>query len=286
MKPRSTQRPAGSSHLDFGRCAFTLIELLVVIAIIAILAAMLLPALTRAKDEAKNISCLSNLKQLDLCSHLYTGDNIDLFVPNNSVAGFTSSGPDGAMAQGVSWLPDLDARHEMDPSNIVAGLLYSYNTSLGIYHCPADLSVLETPDNQPLSQLRWRSYNLSQSINGYPEYSPDLFDFIPMWKKCTQVRQPAPTDAFTFIDEDSDCILDAEFGNPPAGSWVYEQNIWWDLPSGRHRQGGNLAFVDGHVEHWRWQVPKIFTDYGQDLLPGEMGDYLRIQNAMNQFSNQ
>jgi prepilin-type processing-associated H-X9-DG protein/prepilin-type N-terminal cleavage/methylation domain-containing protein len=282
MKRRFHPPTAAPGRRGFGAGAFTLIELLVVIAIIAILAAMLLPALSRAKDQARSVSCLSNLKQLALGSQLYTGDNADLLVPNNSVAAFGASTA-GSVAQGVSWLPDLDARHESDPSNIVTGLLFPYNKSLGIYHCPADSSVLETPGDQPLPQLRWRSYNLSQSINGYPEYSPFLALMLPMWKKNTQIHQPAPTDVFTFIDEDAGSIADAQFGNPPAGSWFYPADTWFDLPSSRHRRGANLAFADGHVEHWHWLVPKVFIGYEQPVAPGEMGDYLRIQNAMKQF---
>src|ERR1039458_9746611 len=119
--------------------AFTLIELLVVIAIIAILAAMLLPVLAKSKTTAKNIGCLNDLKQLQVCCHLYTGDYDDFLVPNNSVA-FIGGG--ASPVKGVSWLPDVDASAEYDPSNIINGLLYPYNSSLAIYHCPADLSAL------------------------------------------------------------------------------------------------------------------------------------------------
>ena len=78
--------------------------------------------------------------------------------------------------KGLSWCLDgidgTSAVIQSSPSNIVNGLLFKYNTSVAIYHCPADESTLETSDGQPLPQLRWRSYNMSQSINGYPEYVP------------------------------------------------------------------------------------------------------------------
>lgn len=266
--------------------AFTLVELLVVIAIIAILAAMLLPALSQAKSRAQTIACASNLKQLEACLHLYVGDYNDCFVPNNSVAEVSSSGDDsGANITGLSWLPDLSAATELNPSNIINGLLFPYNSSLGIYHCPADLSTLETADGTPLPQPRWRSYNMSQSINGYPQGDPDYAPYIPTWTKYTQVRQPPPSQLFVLIDENSDTQLDAEFGNPPAGSPYFEPDVWWDMPSDRHGQGANLSFADGHVEHWRWQVPKVFVEWIQPVLPAEMPDYLRVQNAMKQLDD-
>ena len=262
--------------------AFTLIELLVVIATIAILAALLLPALSRAKMTAQSIACLSNLKQLQLCFHLYGVDNDDFFVPNNSVAiiGVTNTN-----VRGLSWLPDVNAATEMDPSNIVSGLLFKYNTSLPIYHCPADNSTLETPDGQPLPQPRWRSYNMSQSVNGYPQGDPEYYQVIPAWTKFTEVRHPVPGELFVLIDENSDTQVDAEFGNPPVGSPYFWQNVWWDMPSDRHNLGANLSFADGHVEHWKWHVPKIFYDWVQPVPPEEMPDYQCIQGAMRQLTD-
>jgi prepilin-type processing-associated H-X9-DG protein len=185
--------------------------------------------------------------------------------------------------QGLSWLPDNNAKIESNPSAIMNGLLYQYNSQIGIYHCPSDQSTLETPDGQPLSQLRWRSYNMSQSVNGYPSWDPELYYYLPWWDKVTEIRQPDPTAAFVFIDEDSDTILDAQFGNPPANSPYFEQNVWWDMPSSRHNCGGNLSFIDGHVEHWKWAEPKVFIDYIQPVAQGEMPDYQRVQNAMKQI---
>jgi prepilin-type N-terminal cleavage/methylation domain-containing protein/prepilin-type processing-associated H-X9-DG protein len=262
--------------------AFTLIELLVVIAIIGILAALLLPALSVAKSRAQSTACMNNLTQLELCLQLYVTDNNDYFVPNNSVVVINDS---GANVSGLSWLPDVDADTEIDPSNIINGLLFQYNRSLPIYHCPADHSTLKTPGGQPLPQLRWRSYNMSQSVNGDPEADPEYYPYIPAWTKYTAVRQPTLSKLFVFIDENADTIEDAEFGNPPVGSPYFTQNVWWDMPSDRHIQGANLSFADGHVEHWKWNVPKKFLEGVQPVPPEEMPDYRRIQNAMKQLDD-
>src|SRR5213082_1168742 len=97
---------------------FTLIELLVVIAIIAILAAMLLPALTRAKDKSKTVNCLSNLKQLSVCWHLYAVDNHDLLPPNDSIMSLSG----GVIANNISWCPD-HARTDTTTVDLEKGLL-------------------------------------------------------------------------------------------------------------------------------------------------------------------
>ncbi|MBI3848964.1 MAG: prepilin-type N-terminal cleavage/methylation domain-containing protein [Verrucomicrobia bacterium] len=262
--------------------AFTLIELLVVIAIIAILAALLLPALARAKDKARAIACLSNLKQLGTCWQLYVLDNHDVLPPNDSVMSMGG----GVIAKDISWCPD-HARTDTNTVDLESGVLFKYNRSVAIYHCPADQSKIETSSGQLLSQLRNRSYNMSQSVNGFPEFQ-DAFNVIaniPAWKKFSEIRKPSPTQLFVFIDEHADTLLDAQFGNPPVGSIYFPQDIWFDMPADRHNQGCNFSFADGHAERWRWKAPKVFRFLGQKPDPDEMPDYRRIQNAMKQWSD-
>ncbi len=266
------------------RWAFTLIELLVVIAIIAILAAMLLPALNRAKDQARTIACLSNLKQLETCWHLYAVDNQDLLPPNDSISILDNSGDAVNAVKSISWCPD-HARTDLTSSNLQQGLLFPYNRSVAIYHCPADRSTIELADGTLLSQLRDRSYNMSQSVNGYPEF-PDptgTLTNIPCWKKFTLIVRPSPSKLFVFIDEHSDTLVNAQFGNP-VGVPVWPQ-IWFDMPADRHNQGACLTFADGHAEHWRWKVPKVFTGWFLAPTPQELPDYFRVQSAMKQYSD-
>jgi prepilin-type N-terminal cleavage/methylation domain-containing protein/prepilin-type processing-associated H-X9-DG protein len=264
---------------------FTLIELLVVIAIIAILAALLLPALARAKEKAWTVGCLSNLKQLETCWHLYAGDNNDILPPNDSV--MLVSGTSATVgAADLSWSPD-HARTDTNTLDLRRGVLFQYNTSVAIYHCPADKSTVETPDGQPLPQLRNRSYNMSQSVNGYPEYLtgldiPGLSD-IPCWKKFTEIRRPIPSQLFVFIDEHPNTLYDAQFGNPAGAPYWGPQ--WFDMPADRHNRGACLSFADGHAERWRWVVPKVAQYIGQPPATGEMPDFLRVQRAMKCWSD-
>ena len=264
--------------------AFTLIELLVVIAIILILAGILLPVLTRAKSQALTAACLNNVRELTVCWHLYATDNNDDLVPNNFVYDLTNA-PTPADV-GVSWCTNL-APFDANPAGIENGMLFPYNRSDGIYHCPADRSTLMTPSGIKLSQPRLRSYNMSQSINGYSTYDPDVYSFIPCFLKLTQIQNPDPVKCFVFLDVHEDEIMDTEFGIPTQTFWP-NANQWWDIPANRHNQGCNFSFADGHVEHWRWKVPKALTvprGNAQPVPLSEMDDYNRIQTGFRQTFN-
>ena len=136
---------------------FTLIELLVVVAIIAILAGLLLPALSRAKEKARSIGCLNNLKQLQLCWQMYTDDYNGTIPPNDA---------SGAVSLAGSWI-EGDARVEIESKNIEKAVLFPYNKSAKIYHCPSDRStVLRFPN-----LLRNRSVSMSTGLaHNNPEH--------------------------------------------------------------------------------------------------------------------
>jgi prepilin-type N-terminal cleavage/methylation domain-containing protein len=260
------------------RAAFTLIELLVVIAIIAILAALLLPALNRAKTRSMTTVCINNLKQLQICWHSYAMDNADVLVPNNSVTGITTNGNGGALATGSSWCL-------ADPTdiNVQAGMLFEYNRSLGIYHCPADRSTLTDPVGLT-GTLRARSYNMSESVNGYPEYDPFFVGaYIPYFKKLTTIHDPSPVTCLVFIDENEYTLLDSQFGMPT--DFYNGTTTWWDMPASRHTQGACLSFADGHAERWSWVVPKVYKSWIQNVPAEEMPDWLRLKACIKQQMN-
>ncbi|KAB2661178.1 MAG: type II secretion system protein [Verrucomicrobia bacterium] len=234
--------PVTSSHRPLG---FTLIELLVVIAIIAILAGMLLPALSKAKSKAQGIQCMSNTKQLQLAWSMYSGDYNDRIVPNTFD---TSSWIDPA------WILSSDlVTMSTDATNvniIKNGKLWKYNSSLGIYTCPAD------PPWPPRGKKKMRR-NRSFSIQGRMGGPPQLFDDLTSgklshkaWLKESDIKNPGPSGAMVFVDE-SEYVIDDGYFIVDA----FSPNTWQNYPSSRHNGGGDMSFADGHSEVRRWVGP-------------------------------
>ncbi|HZM01934.1 MAG TPA: prepilin-type N-terminal cleavage/methylation domain-containing protein [Candidatus Saccharimonadales bacterium] len=234
---------AGGTHSDsiaatnnFG--GFTLIELLVVIAIIAILAAMLLPALGRAKMQAVSTQCMSNERQLTLAWLSYANDNRGYLAPNSPGA------VNGDGTGGVAWVygnvgggnPDI-----FNVTNIRNGVLYPYNPNAGIYECPAEVKIYTVGG---LSGLRVRNYSISGQMNGTtaePNYSPPAV-------KESDILNPPPSRAMVFIHESLYTIDDAYFAVDVL------TRSWQNLPTVLHMNGCNLSFADGHSEHWTWYL--------------------------------
>lgn len=248
---------------------FTLVELLVVIGIIALLLALFLPALSRARGVAQRLACLNHLRQLQTCWLLYAGDHHGILPPNLSVYDLSSGEPIPGLDLRLTWCAG-NAQKDLDTTNIEEGYLFPYNRSTAIYHCPADKARVEGT-----SVRHTRSYNMSQSVTGVS--FGRVLGNLPTFQNLAQIRRPEPGKLFVFIDVHEDQITDSLFGIPlPGDSW---DGIWFDLPANRHQNGCNLSFADGHVEHWKWAVPKVFRAKGQAVEPQEeWRDYDRVRD--------
>jgi prepilin-type N-terminal cleavage/methylation domain-containing protein/prepilin-type processing-associated H-X9-DG protein len=245
-----TNAPMGKPETRGMRHGFTLIELLVVIAIIAILAAMLLPALTRAKIKAQGISCMNNTRQITLAWIMYSGDNNDQLADSRSwVVG------DVALPPTVEFVDGNDRLRTNLLSRYLGG-------NVKVYKCPGDprVSNVSLGPKWPKGSPACRSVCMNNYI-GPESWTPGFFYF----QKMSQLNRPGPANTFVILDE-GPTINDAYFATDMD---TYDPNNLpgkrtTDAPASYHSKAGSFSFADGHSEIHKWRDSRTWgiLNYG------------------------
>jgi prepilin-type N-terminal cleavage/methylation domain-containing protein len=242
------------------RSGFTLIELLVVIAIIAILAAMLLPALSKAKIHAQKIYCMNNLRQIHLGWLSYSGDNLERIVPVSNYWPDSQGVNDPAIQPGgaeAQLFPGVVTDEVC--TNIIfchLGLLYPYLKADKLWKCPADLK--KAPDNKTLtirsySANGWMNPTASTAGDGYlhPMYLYMVF------RKQSDILKPSNT--YLMLEESPGTINDDFFVENPDSP-----KQWTDMPASYHDRSSMLQFADGHAQNRKWTDKSVVNQAGID----------------------
>jgi prepilin-type N-terminal cleavage/methylation domain-containing protein/prepilin-type processing-associated H-X9-DG protein len=231
------------------RTAFTLIELLVVIAIIALLMAVLMPALNRARQQARGITCLANQKSIAQAYIMYATENdgsvcsgMAFYGENNGVPAWVQPPLDYSGTSTVQMgSSGQDVTREQRYNGFREGALFKYLKDVDVYHCPGDNRVTQGTQayGNALAYLIFRSYSMTDYMKAYDAKDEKrLFNFKNPGKK------------MLFVED----IYDGRAGNHNAGAWSYEPRTQslWDPLGVFHSNACTFSFMDGHAERKKW----------------------------------
>jgi prepilin-type processing-associated H-X9-DG protein len=252
-----------------GTAGFTIIEVGAVLFIIGILVALLSASLNRAKGRALRISCLDNLKELQLAWHMYVDDNADLLPLNKTALGGGNYKVFGRRASTNSWVAG-NPKEDTTTANIEIGTLFPYISTPRLYRCPMDRSRVVAHRDIP----RTRSYSMNSFLAGDNEDKDSRV-------KMRMSSLDRPNRIFVFIEEHESSAWVNGFQVAPKDSGGLGGATWTSTPSDRHEQGCNLSFADGHIEYWKWYAGK--SDNLENHLTSttrELYDLRRLQSAI------
>jgi len=262
-----------SPRASLSHRGFTLIELLVVIAIIAILAAMLLPALAKSKEKAKQAKCLNNIKQLTLCAVMYAGDNNSVFAENLPTAALSkNSWIQGDMSDTVGVYGQVTPG-VFDSTNqlcISSGKFWPYNTSLEIYRCPSDPGNRNgIPKVRSYSMNGWVGTARAKTFNGGAG-----LQYYRVYLKESDLTVPGPPRTWMLIDEHEQSINDGWFFVDMTGVRAFA-----DFPATRHNRGYALSFCDGHSEIFKFKDPRSNLPLPANINSPPNNDFSRLRDV-------
>ena len=244
----SSSRPRRPS-VSGPKRAFTLIELLVVIAIIAILAAMLLPALNRAKIKAGAVDCVSRLKQLQAAAFMYKDDFSDILIPNSP----------GSFSQ-ASWVSGYQEGWAALPANITPSYYTDPQYALMAPYIGNNLKILKCPgDTVPSANgQRIRTYSMNSQMGAFG----GLVNYNTGWKqyvKMSDIIVPTPVEAFIFTEEHPGSVND---GYLEVG---LTSPTFPDVPGALHAGSSGYSYADGHAALRKWMTPVLLIPVVQNV---------------------